>query len=181
VSINSAAGTATAGIRNRFVAGAVIGEDLYQHIGGEIRYVYQDGDPFISMGGVRGNIQGQSHSFSYDVLFHLRDPDYKFRPYIAAGIGAKYYRVTGPAPVPQPLPQVASLATENDWKIQYDFGFGVKYRLSHHVYLRADFRDYITPFPKDIFVAVPGATDRGIFNQFTPTVGITYAFDTRHP
>ena len=179
VSINSAFGTATAGIRNRFVAGAVAGEDLYRHISGEIRYVYQDGDPFISMGNVRGNVQGQSHSLSYDVLFHLHDREAKFRPYFAAGIGAKYYRVTGPAPVPQPLPQVALLTTDSEWKVQYDFGVGVKYRLQRHVYLCADFRDYITPFPKDIFFPVLNATDRGIFNQFTPTVGVSYWFNVK--
>ncbi len=80
VRINSTGGTATAGIRNRFAAGALIGEDLYSHISGEVRYLYQDGDPFISFAGVRGNIQGQSHTFAYDGLFHLFDRDRRFRP-----------------------------------------------------------------------------------------------------
>ena len=180
VRVNSVAGEATAGIRNRFVAGAIFGDDLYQHIAGEVRYLYHDGDPFLSMGGVRGNVQGQSHSLSYDVLLHLHEKDYKFRPYVAAGLGAKYYRVSGPAPVPQPLPQIATLTTVSDWLIQYDFGFGMKYRLQRHIYLRADFRDYITPFPKKIFAPTGNATDRGLFQQFTPTVGLSYAFDL-HP
>jgi hypothetical protein len=29
-------------IRNRFAAGAVFGEDLYEHFSGEVRYLYHD-------------------------------------------------------------------------------------------------------------------------------------------
>jgi hypothetical protein len=44
------------------------------------------------------------------------------------------------------------------------------------VLLRADFRDYITPFPKRLFVQAQGGTDRGLFQQLTPSVGIGYVF-----
>ena len=176
VRINSTAGTATAGVTNRFAAGALIGEDLYSHISGEVRYLYQDGDPFLSLAGVRGNIQGQSHTFAYDGLFHLFDRDRRFRPFVAAGAGGKYYRTTGPAPVPQPFPQIAGLVRENDWEFVADFGVGFKYRLRNHVMLRGDFRDYITPFPKKLFVPAGNGTDRGLFQQFTPTLGIGYWF-----
>lgn len=176
VRINSAGGTATAGIRNRFAAGAVVGEDLYSHISGEVRYLYHDGDPFLSNGSVRGNIQGQSHTFDYDVLFHPYDRGRRFRPFVAAGAGVKYYRTTGPEPVPQPLPQIAALVNANQWRLVADFGFGVKYRLRNHVMLRGDFRDYITPFPKKLFAPAGSGTDRGLFQQFTPTFGVGYWF-----
>src|SRR5690348_730111 len=68
-SVYAPAGKVTAGVRNRFVAGAVFGEDLYEHISGELRYLYQDGDPFVSARGTQGNIQGQSHAVHYDLLF----------------------------------------------------------------------------------------------------------------
>jgi hypothetical protein len=42
--------------------------------------------------------------------------------------------------------------------------------------VRADIRDYITPFPKKLFVESNGATDRGLFQQFTPMFGISYWF-----
>ena len=176
VRINSADGTATAGIRNRFTAGALIGEDLYSHISGEIRYLYHDGDPFLSTGSVRGNIQGQSHTFNYDALFHVYDRDRRFRPFVAIGIGGKYYRTSGPAPVPQPLPQIASLVMVNQWQFVTDVGFGFKYRLRNHLMMRGDFRDYITPFPKKLFAPSANGTDRGLFQQFTPTLGIGYWF-----
>jgi len=176
VRVNGAGAEATAGIRNRFVAGAVVCEDLYEHISGEVRYLYHDGDPFLSAGGVRGNIQGQSHTFSYDLLFHVRPRDERFRPYVAAGAGAKYYRTTGPAPEPQPVPQIASLIHTSDWKLAIDLGVGVKYRWRRNVVVRAEFRDYITPFPKKIFVPAANGTDRGLFQQFTPMVGVSYSF-----
>src|SRR5689334_1312077 len=153
VRVNSSAGNATAGIRNRFVAGASLCEDLYEHLSGELRYVYQDGDPFLSNGTVRSNIQGQSHTVGYDLLIQIRGRDYKLRPYVAVGAGGKFYRTTGPEPNPQPLPQIARLIHSNEWRLMTDFGFGVKYRAARHIILRADFRDYITPFPKRIFAA----------------------------
>ena len=176
VRVNAAGGSATAGIRNRFAAGVVFGEDLYEHIAGEIRYIYHDGDPFLSNGNIRANMQGQSHSFQYDVLFHVYDRDRKLRPFVAVGIGGKYYRVTGPEPNPQPLPQIAQLVKANQWRLLVDVGFGVKYRLRNHLMLRADFRDEITPFPTRIFVPAANGTDRGLFQQFTPMAGISYWF-----
>jgi hypothetical protein len=176
VRINSAGGTATAGISNRFAAGAVVGEDLYSHISGEVRYVFQDGGPFLSTGSVRANIQGQSHTVHYDALFHIYDRDRRFRPFVALGAGGKYYRTSGPEPVPQPYPQIASLVKTNQWQYLVDVGFGVKYRLRNHVMLRGDFRDYITPFPKKLFAPKGSLTDRGLCQQFTPTFGLGYWF-----
>ena len=69
----------TAGVRNRFAAGFVVGEDLYEHISGEVRYVYQDGHPFLSGAGQKTDIQGQSHTFTYDVLFHFRNREQRIR------------------------------------------------------------------------------------------------------
>ena len=174
--VNSSSGTTTAGIRDRFAAGVVVGEDKYSRISGEIRYLYQDGDPFLSNGSLRANIQGQSHAIHYDVLFHAVDRDRRFRPFAAVGVGGKYYRTSGPAPVPQPFPQIATLVHANDWRLLVDVGVGFKYRLHNHVMLRGDFRDYITPFPKKLFAPTGNATDRGLFQQFTPTLGIGYWF-----
>ena len=59
-SIYAPGGKAEAGIRNRFAAGVVFGEDLYDHISGEIRYLYHDGHAFLSSGGVKADMQGQA-------------------------------------------------------------------------------------------------------------------------
>ncbi len=166
----------TAGIRNRFAAGAVIGEDLYKHISGEFRYIYHDGHPFLSGAGVKADIQGQSHTFTYDLLFHFKDREHKIRPFVAAGAGLKDYVIAGPEPAPQPIPGVASLRARDELHFVVSLGGGVKYRLARHVIARFDFRDYLTTFPKRQMAPAPGGTARGIFQQFTPLFGLSYWF-----
>jgi hypothetical protein len=174
--VNSSFGQATAGFGDGAVAGALFGEDLYRYISGEVRYLYQNGHPFLSLGGTTANLRGDSHSLSYDLLIHFRDRESAFRPYVAGGLGAKYYRTTQAVPPGQPLTQIGSLADRSQWQIQYDFGVGMKYRLQRHVFLRADFRDYITPFPKHLFRPADGGRVSGIFHQFTPTAGLSFGF-----
>jgi hypothetical protein len=170
--VNGPGAEATVGIRDRFVAGAVLTEDLYEHVSGEVRYTYQDGDPFLSFNGRTANVQGQSHSFTYDTLLHLRDRDQRLRPFVVGGIGAKLYRTTGPSPAVQPAPSVAFLGESDQWKVLVSVGAGVTYRFPNHLLLRADFRDYISPAPRKVFVPAAGATVRGLVHQFTPMVGV---------
>ena len=176
VRVNGPGAEASVGIRNRFVAGAVLTEDLYEHVSGEIRYTYHDGDPFISLGARTANMQGQSHSFTYDTLLHVRDRDSRLRPFFAAGLGAKYFRITGPPPATQPAPGVATLVADSQWRLLVSIGAGVSYRLPNHLMIRADFRDYISPMPRKLFAPAPGATGRGLMHQFTPMVGIGFWF-----
>jgi len=165
-----------AGIRNRFAAGVVLGQDLNDYVSGEIRYLYHDGHPFISSDGVKTDIQGQSHALTYDLLFHFKDRRHKFRPFLAAGLGAKGYVIAGPAPSPQPVPSIATLTTTDQWKFATAVGGGVKFRIQEHVLLRVDFLDYITTFPRQQILPAPHNTARGIFEQFTPLFGVSYSF-----
>jgi len=141
-----------------------------------MRYLYHDGDPFLSTSAAKGSIQGQSHAFHYDVLFHARGRQSRVRPYIAVGVGAKYYATTGPAPVPQPMPKIAGLAGTNQFRALFTGGAGVKYRLTDHILVRADVRDYVTAFPTHLIVPAANGTDHGIFHQFTPLFGVSYVF-----
>jgi hypothetical protein len=174
--IFGAGSTAEAGIRNRFAAGAVIGEDLYEYISGELRYVYHDGHPFLSSGSAKVDIQGQSHAFTYDLLFHFQPRERRLRFFVAGGAGIKGYIIAGPAPSPQPLPGLGSLTTTDEWKFVADVGGGLKYALRSHVLVRVDFRDYLTTFPKRQIAAALNNTARGIFQQFTPLFGLSYVF-----
>src|SRR5580658_7547809 len=80
-SVYSPSGDASAGILNRFATGAVFGQDLYNYVSGEIRYLYQDGHPYLRFNGVRTDIQGQSHAITYDAIFHFTKRSRQVRPF----------------------------------------------------------------------------------------------------
>jgi len=44
------------------------------------------------------------------------------------------------------------------------------------VFVRAEFRDYITPLPKLVITPVPGAKVGGWVHDFTPLGGIGFSF-----
>jgi opacity protein-like surface antigen len=166
--------TAEAGVRNRFAAGIQLGDELTKYISAEFHYLYQDGHPFLDVAGTRVDIQGQSHALTADLLFHFKPREHRWRPFLDGGAGAKDYVIAGPAPYPQPFPQVASLITNDVWKVAFSAGGGIKFRLIPHMLLRAEFRDYITTFARQQIVPAPHNTARGIFEQFTPLFGISY-------
>jgi len=84
-------------------------------------------------------MQGQSHTFTYDLLFHLKEREHSIRPFFVAGGGMKSYVVAGPASFPQPIPNIASLVTVDEWKPVISLGGGVKFRLYKNIILRGDF------------------------------------------
>jgi opacity protein-like surface antigen len=153
--IYSGAGTAQAGIRNRFAAGVIIGEDVSDCVSGEFRYLFHDGHAFLAAPGIKSDIQGQSHALTYELLFHFKGRRRHLRPFVAGGAGAKGYIIAGPEPFPQPIPQIASLVARDEWKVVFSVGGGVKIRLRDHVLLRVEFRDYLTTFPRQQIVPAP--------------------------
>jgi opacity protein-like surface antigen len=175
-SIYSAYGTAQAGIRNRFAAGIVLGDEFSKYVSAEFHYLYHDGHPFLQAPGVNSDIQGNSDSLTCDLLFHFRTREHRWRPFLAGGSGAKEYVIAGPEPFPQPIPQIASLTTNDIWKVVFSVGGGLKFRPMPHMLLRAEFRDYLTTFPRQEIVPAPHNTARGVFEQFTPLFGVSYTF-----
>jgi opacity protein-like surface antigen len=175
-SIYSDFGTLQAGIRNRFAAGIVLGDEISKYVSAEFRYLYHDGHPFLQGLGVKTDIQGNSDALTTELLFHFKTREHRWRPFLAGGTGAKEYVIAGPAPYPQPIPQVASLTGNDVWKVAFSAGGGVKFRPREHMLLRAEFRDYLTTFPRTQIVPAPHNTARGIFEQFTPLFGVSYTF-----
>jgi opacity protein-like surface antigen len=173
-SILSPAGTAEAGIRNRFAAGILLGYDFSDYVSAEFDYLYHDGHPFLAAPGVKSDIQGQSDALTAGLLFHFQKRERRLRPFLAGGLGAKEYVIAGPEPFPQPIPEIASLTANDVWKVVFSVGGGVKFRPRQHVLLRAEFRDYLTTFPRQQIVPAPHNTARGIFEQFTPLFGLSY-------
>ncbi len=178
--IYAPSGQATAGIRNGFAGGIVFGDDMYEYISGEIRYTYQDGNPFLTSGGKSQNIQGQSHTINYDLIVNFKRREEKVRPFFASGVGAKGYIASGPPPFSEavlpPFPTIATLNNTNEWMFVFSVGGGVKYRINDHLQVRGDFRDYVTPFPKQQLAPSRVGAARGILNQFTLLFGVSYLF-----
>ena len=175
-SIYSSSGSAKAGILNRFAAGVFVGDNFSNYVSIEFDYLYQDGHPFLQAPGVRADIQGQSQTLTPELLFHFKDRRHRWRPYLEGGCGAKGYIIAGPAPFPQPIPQIATLTTNDIWKVVFSVGGGIKFKLIDHMLLRAGFLDYLTTFPRQQIVPAPHNTARGIFEQFTPALGVSYTF-----
>jgi opacity protein-like surface antigen len=174
--IFSNSGTVRAGIRNRFAAGIVLGDEFSDYVAAEFRYLYHDGHPFLQGAGVKADVQGQSDALTADLLFHFKKREERWRPFVAGGVGGKEYIVAGPEPFPQPIPQIALLTTNDVWKVVFSVGGGVKFRPMPHVVVRAEFRDYLTTFPRQQIVPAPHNTARGVFQQFTPLFGVSYTF-----
>ena len=175
-SVDNASGSAAAGMDNRFVAGAVLGQDLYQHFSGELRYVFRDDDLVLKSGGQKVNMDGDSHLVHYDVLFHPTSKESRIRPFVAAGGGIRLFRATGQEYVTQPLSDFALLTKTNEIKPLISVGGGVKYQISPRLFFRAEFRDYITQFPTKVITPIPGNTVGSWLNNFVPMFGLSYIF-----
>ena len=174
--IYSSTGSVDAGIRNRFAAGIDLGYEFSNYVSAQFDYLYHDGHPFLQGQGVKSDIQGQSHALTLEMLFHFKPRNRRLRPFVAGGAGAKDYVIAGPEPFPQPIPQIASLTANDVWKVALTFGGGVQYLLRPHLLLRGELRDYVTTFPRQQIVPAPHNTARGVFQQVTPLVGISYTF-----
>jgi len=174
--IYSSAGSVQAGIRNRFAAGIDLGFEFSNYVSGQLSYLFHDGHPVLQAAGIKSDIQGQSHALTLELLVHFEPRDHRFRPFVAGGTGAKDYVIAGPEPVPQPIPQIASLTTNDVWKVVFSAGGGLTFLLHPHVLLRTEFRDYLTTFPRQQIVPAPNNTARGIFEQFTLLFGVSYTF-----
>jgi hypothetical protein len=174
--ITAASGQAQAGMGNGMAPSVVVCDNMYEHVSGEFRYLYQGGQPFVSQGSVKGTMAGKSHTFVYDALVHLRGRQSRIRPYFAIGAGVKGYVTPGPAPSPEPLLKVAALVAKNQWALAGSVGGGIKVSVQKHIVLRFDIRDYLTQFPKRQIVPASGTTVSSLLQQITPMGGVGLVF-----
>jgi hypothetical protein len=174
--ISNPTGSVNAGLDNRFAVSGMIGQDLYQHFGGELRYIFRDNDLVLKGAGQKVNMDGDSHLVHYDFLFYAFGKSSRIRPYAAAGGGMRLFRGTGHEYANQPFGDSALLTKTNEVKPLISAGGGVKVGLTSHTVVRVDFRDYISPFPEKLFVTAPGAKIRGWLHDLVPMVGVSYVF-----
>jgi hypothetical protein len=174
--VTNARGSADAGFKLGYAAGFTIGHNMYQHIGGEIRYTFLQNEMRLNSGSTEATFGSQAHAIHYDFLIHARGLDSPVRPYVAFGGGIKYYRGTGAEQAFQPLSNIAILTKTSDTKGLASVGGGVKLKMTDKIWLRLDVHDYLTPFPKNIIAPNSGSSVGGWMNNIVGTGGITFTF-----
>jgi outer membrane protein W len=169
-------GDASAGFDNGWAASVAVGNNMYSHVGGEVRYTYLHNDAKLSSGSTKATFGAESHVIHYDFLIHATPTESRIRPYVAAGGGIKFYRGTGTEVPFQPLSSVALLTKTTEVQGLLSVGGGVKFSLTNHLMLRVDVHDYLTPFPKKIITPALNSKASGWFNNIVGTAGISFGF-----
>lgn len=170
------AGGATTGLEPGFAAGGFVSHNMYPRLSGEVRYLFRDSDLKLSSGSTKVTFGAISHLMHYDLVFHTASRRSRVRPFLAGGAGARVFRGTGQETAFQPLTNFAVLTRTQEVKALVSVGGGVKVDLSPRLRLRAEFRDYMSPFPKQVITPVGNSKISGWLHDFMPMAGISYVF-----
>ncbi|HWB84079.1 MAG TPA: hypothetical protein VG675_08065 [Bryobacteraceae bacterium] len=176
VPVTGVVGSATTGFKSGAAFGAFIGNDLYRHLSGELHYGFLQSDLHIQSGGSDASFAGVAHVVHYDLILHTSRSESKVQFFAAAGGGMKIFRGTGKEAAYQPLSQYAYFTRTQAVKPMISVGGGIKYVIRRNIFLRTEFRDYITPFPTELIAPAPGAKISGLLHDFVPMVGLSVVF-----
>ena len=175
VSGGAGAASATAGFQTGAAFGGYVGFSQYKHIGGEIRYDYLQSNLSLKSGGTEATFSGVAHAVHYDLIFKTARNSGKVQLFAAVGGGVKVFRGTGKEAPYQPLEQYGLFTKTQALKPMASVGGGVKFALSKKVFLRTEFRDYITAFPAEIITPPSSSVKYGkILHDFVPMVGLGF-------
>jgi outer membrane immunogenic protein len=152
------------GIQNSATnSGGVLGSYRYfftEHSGVEANYGYAlNTQNFLSSSGALG-VKNYSHEISAAYVFRI--PLKRFTPFVSAGAGALVFD-------PKDF-QGASAQT----RAAFVYGGGADFNLTHHVFLRAEYRGFVYNSPTYDLTGLNG-TDR-ITHRAEPSVGFGYRF-----
>jgi hypothetical protein len=176
-SVSSPQGSATAGFKPGFVAGAFLGQNLYHHISGEIRYEFFQTDMQIKAGGTTGTFGAMAHAVHYDIRIHTERKESPVQFFAAFGGGMKIYQGTGQEAAFQSTMNYGYMTRTHQVKPMVSLGAGLTYRLSPRLFLRAELRDFLTPFPTAVITPPSSSVKYGsILNDLVPLVGLDYIF-----
>ena len=160
-----------------FGGGVLIGQTINERWGGEFRYIYSRNDLELEAGSDKADLGHQTHAVHYDLLYYVADSDAGVRPYLAGGIGVKYYQGVGTEDPFQPGMDLALLTKDTQAMLVGSLGVGVKFRVGSNGIFRIEFRDYITGVPDNVITAAPGASiDGDQLHQYAPMVGYSWTF-----
>jgi hypothetical protein len=157
--------------------GVVFGQNMYEHVGGEVRYLFQFGGPQLRQDGVQVNATGFTNTIVYDLLVHLTDREARFRPYIGGGAGIKVYTGSEYRFIGQPFDGAAFVKRHSQVEPAISVGAGLKYQVARHALIRFDFRTYMTPFPNEVLRPIGyNSKIHGWIYNFVPMGGVSVIF-----
>lgn len=168
--------SADAGFKGGWGAAAWLGNDINDFVGGEIRYMFQQNDLKLESGGTTYTFGSRSNTIHYDFLLYGARRGAKIRPFVAFGAGMRGYTGTGKEVVVQPLSQFAFLTRTTEWVPLVSLGAGLKFQPTKSLSFRAEFRDYLTPVPKEVITPAPGAKLGGWYTNFVALFGVSVLF-----
>jgi opacity protein-like surface antigen len=175
VPVSGGIGSATAGFQTGAAFGGYVGGfSKYKHIGGEIRYAYLQSNLSLKSGGSEATFSGVSHVIHYDVILKTTRNNGRVQLFAAVGGGMKAFRGTGREAAYQPLSQFGYFTKTQTMKPMASVGGGVKFALTKKVFLRTEFRDYITAFPKEIITPPAGVKYGTLLHDLVPMVGLGF-------
>jgi hypothetical protein len=164
--------TAKAGFAPGAVAGVWVGYTSTPHFGGEIRYNFMQSNLKLKSGGSEATFSGVAHTLQYDLIIKTSRHEGKVQLFAALGGGMKYFQGTGKEAAYQPLSQFGYFTKTSMVKPMASVGGGIKFAVSHRVFIRTEVRDYITAFPTDLIAPAPGTKFGSILHDIVPMVGI---------
>jgi len=174
VNVSSPVGPASTGFQSGAALGGFVGQNLYPHLSGELRYAYLQSDLHIASGGANATFAGHAHALHYDLLWHTNRKGSRMQAFVAVGGGMKIFAGTGKEEAYQLNYQFGYMTKTQQLKPMASVGAGLRFAISNRVFLRTEFRDYITAFPTQVIAPAPGAKFGSILNDFVPMVGISY-------
>jgi len=170
------AGSASIGLKNGGMLGGFAGADDYARLGGEASYLYRFSDLKVSSGGQEVNLAGHSQFVDFRMLVHFAPRESNIRPFVAVGGGVGIYSGTGEPNAAQPLNNFVALTNTRETKPMVSGAVGLKCKVSPHVALRFEVRDYATPFPNRLIAPAPGIALSGWLNNIAVVGGIGGVF-----
>ncbi|MDZ4802766.1 MAG: outer membrane beta-barrel protein [Bryobacteraceae bacterium] len=174
--VERSGGSADAGFATGFGVGITLGHNMYNKLGGEVRYTYLRNDLELSSGGQKVMFGAEAHAIHYDFLVHSAGVDAKVRPYVAFGAGIKSVRGNGTENAVQPLANYALLTKTAEYRPLVSFGGGVKFAISRRTMFRIDVHDFFAGVPKSVIAPASGASLSGWIHNIVPTAGISFTF-----
>jgi hypothetical protein len=123
--INNTAGSVQAGLKPSVAFGVTSDQDMYNYIGGELRYTFRSGQPELKSHGTVVSGGGYTNVVTYELLVYTSPRESKIRPFVAGGAGIKVYTSTNKAYANQPLGNFALLTHVNQVEPAISAGGGV--------------------------------------------------------